>query len=209
MNIKIKNLALGLKICLIIILVTLIIDLLPSFLTGYNEVSNQMGLERTKQTVFVTPIKDSILQKHEHFTVTGVKALQIQDAKDKYTWHGFFFWVFVMVIGIYALRLFIRIFKISFLLIKKIETQQLLNLENLPIFKRLGNALLTIGCIEIVGSLIMKFYIDFRYSALVGYKVSQPIDFSFNSIILGIVVLIAAAILKETIELKQEQDLTI
>lgn len=209
MNKKIKNLALGLKICLIIILATLIIDLLPSFLSGYNEATHQMGLERMKRTVFVTPIKDSILQKHEHFTVTGVNALQIQDVKDKYTWHGFFFWVFIMAIGIYALRLFIRIFKISFLLIKKIETQQLLNVENLPIFKRLGNALLTIGCIEIVITFIMKFYIDFRYSALIGYKVSQPIDFSFNSIILGIVVLIAAAILKETIELKQEQDLTI
>jgi hypothetical protein len=209
MNTKIKNLALGLKICLIAILIILIIDLFFSSSSGYSEVAKQTGLEITKHTVFVTPIKDSMLQQHEHFTVTGVNALQIQDAKDKYTWHGFFFWVFCVFVAIYGLRMFIRIFKISFLLIRKIETQQLLNVENLPIFKRLGNALLIIGCIEIIASLVMKFYIDFRYSALVGYKVSQPIDFSFNSIILGIVVLIAAAILKETIALKQEQDLTI
>ena len=208
MKTKINKLTLALKGCLIVILVALFIDLLPSFLSGYNQFSNQIGLESHKQTVFVKALSDSILQQHETFAVTGVKALQIQDV-DKISLSGFAFGCILFFLCIYGLTLFIRIFKLSFKLINKIEKLQLLEFENISIIKKLGNTLVIFGGIDLVGGVGFKIYIDYKYHAIIGYKPSQPIDLDFNYIILGIVVLIVSSIIKETINLKQEQSLTI
>ena len=210
MNKKINKLTLALKVCLVVILITTLIDSVPAFMRGYNETTSKMKLESRKQTVFVQPIKDSILQQNEKFAVTAISAIQIQDAKDGYSWSGLAFGIFIIALGIYGLVLFIRIFKLSFKLINKIETLQLLEIDNIPLIKKLGNTLIIFGSIGLVAGIGLKFYIDHKYvDALIGYKPSQPIDLDFSYIILGIVVLIAASIINETINLKYEQSLTV
>lgn len=107
----------------------------------------------------------------------------------------------VLILGIWIPFLVVRI-------LKSLQNSQVFDRANLARINRIGVILLLVG---IVGTVIQVINI---YSAqymveLVNYKFSYAKAVDFNAIIMGVIVLIMNEVLKISIEIKEEQDLTI
>lgn len=107
----------------------------------------------------------------------------------------------VLILGIWIPFLVVRI-------LKSLQNSEVFDRANLARINRIGVILLLVG---IVGTVIQVINI---YSAqymveLVNYKFSYAKAVDFNAIIMGVIVLIMNEVLKISIEIKEEQDLTI
>jgi hypothetical protein len=212
-NKKSRQLVWALKVCFVLFLVKGVIvvgvDMVRGFKAGWNESSINDNVYPSEALLSIKEIKKETIAENDRYKITGISQVIVQKKKSpKYSFQKFLISCLQFSFVIISCAYTIRVLKYGYKFIKQFDLDKGLDMDAVSNLNKTGISTLVVSgavfLFSVAEALNQYFFMQFP-----GYAFEYDIEWPFETILFGLILLITAAVIKYNLELKAEQDLII